>query len=315
MTRFAIALGSNEGARVEHLRVAANEIGALGDRWRISGLYETSPVGGPEQDPYLNAVMSLESSRSPNAMMNELQAIEARHGRERTVRWGPRTLDLDIVAIEPGTVDTPELQIPHPRAAERRFVLEPLCDVWPDAMVGEGLTAAEARELVAGQEVDLLTTTWLEDDAKAGRYWVGAQLLIFLGVLVALAIDGSVPSGIDGWRIAGGLLMVVGALLVVVAGRALGSALTPMPEPVKGAELVRTGPYAWARHPIYGGVCLVALGASLLFSSNAAFIVGIGLVAFFWVKSSYEERLLRMAHPGYSAYRKRVRPRLFPFMI
>lgn len=300
---------------MDHLRDSVAELRRLGAIEAVSGLYETEPIGGPAQDPYLNAVVVLDSSMSPHDLLDSLQGIEMAHGRSREVRWGPRTLDLDVIAKEGGAVDTPELQIPHPRAAERLFVIEPLSDVWPDAMVGEGMTAAAARELVADQEVGLLASSWLEDDQKAGRYWVGGQLLLFLGFLAALAIDGSVPRDMDGWRIAGGLLMVVGAVLVVVASRALGRALTPMPEPVKGAALVDTGPYGWARHPIYGGICLVALGASLFFSSNAAFILGIGLVAFLWAKSSYEERRLRIAHPAYTAYRTRVRPRLFPFLI
>ena len=92
-----------------------------------------------------------------------LQQIEAAHDRAREVRWGPRTLDLDIVTSDGGPTRAADLEIPHPRAAERRFVLEPLCEVWPEALVGAGLSAAAARALVSDQGVALLAARWLED--------------------------------------------------------------------------------------------------------------------------------------------------------
>lgn len=316
MTKFAIALGSNQGARLGHLRQAVDELRGLGGIEGVSGLYETEPIGGPAQDPYLNAVVILETSLSAMRLLQSLHEIEAAHNRSREIRWGPRTLDLDIITMEPGVVETPELQVPHPRAAERLFVLEPLCDMWPEARVNGQMRASEARTLLADQEVELLAPEWLEDDPRPGHYWVGAQLLLFVGVIVALTIDGSWPDrDLDGWQIAGGVMFLLGASLVVVASRALGRALSPMPDPVAGAELIESGPYALARHPIYGALCVGVLGASFLFSSVVTFILGIGLVVFFWAKSGYEERRLRIAYPSYSAYRRRVRPRLFPYLI
>ncbi len=327
MTRYAIALGSNVGDRIGHLRSAVDEIGGLGDGLTVSGLYETAPVGGPEQGPYLNTVVTLETALSPAEMLERLQAIEGDHDRERVVRWGPRTLDLDIVSMDPGEVHTPMLEIPHPRAPERRFVLEPLCEVWPDAAVGGGLTAAEARELVPAQDVDLLATRWVVDGRKPGRYWVGAQVLLFLAIAVALVMDGSLPWAeypevelafgrtIYGWRIAGVVLLAIGAVGLVGSARSLGPALTALPEPVEGAELVETGLFAHARHPIYGSVCLMMLGAALMVASTAAALLSLLLPMFFWAKSSYEEKQLRIRYPGYAAYAKRVRHRLIPFIL
>jgi 2-amino-4-hydroxy-6-hydroxymethyldihydropteridine diphosphokinase len=166
MTRFAIALGSNEGARLDHLRRAVAEIRRAGAIVAVSPLYETAPIGGPAQDPYLNAVVLVDSWLAPSDLLSLLQEIETAHGRVRQVRWGPRTLDLDIVAMDEGPVDTPELQVPHPRAVERRFVIEPLCQVWPDVLVGDTVSAAAAQELVQDQEVVLVATHWLEDDAE-----------------------------------------------------------------------------------------------------------------------------------------------------
>jgi len=164
MTRFAIALGSNEGARLDHLRRAVAELERLGSVEAVSGVYETEPVGGPDQDPYLNAVAVLDTTSEPHDLLAGLQEIEVDHGRVRDVRWGPRTLDLDIVASDGRPVRAPDLEIPHPRAAERRFVLEPLCEVWQEAMVADGLTAATARTLVADQEVARVAGSWLEDE-------------------------------------------------------------------------------------------------------------------------------------------------------
>ncbi len=165
MTRFAIALGSNEGARLEHLRRAVAELEDLGSVEAVSGVYETDPVGGPAQDPFLNAVAVLDTVWKPHDLLVSLHQIEAAHDRAREERWGPRTLDLDIVSSDGAPVQTPDLEIPHPRAAERRFVLEPLCDVWPEALVGAGLSAAAARALVSDQGVALLAERWLEDES------------------------------------------------------------------------------------------------------------------------------------------------------
>jgi len=316
MTRYAVALGSNQGDRVQHLRVAVDQIDRLGSLLAVGGLYETAPVGGPEQGPYLNAVVVVEAVLAPHEMLERLQAIEAEHGRERSVRWGPRTLDLDIVATDGDAVDTEDLQIPHPRAAGRRFVLEPLCDVWPDALVGDGMTARDARELVGDQEVDLLLSTWVDEEVRRGRLWVGVQLALLVAIAVGLVSDGSLP-GIapEPARLGGGLVLFLGGSLVLAAARSLGRGLTIMPEPVPGGVLVESGVYAHARHPMYGGVVLVMLGVSLLLASLVGAALSIALFAFFWGKSVYEERRLRIAYPWYSVYRSRVRRRMIPYLL
>ena len=164
MTRFAIALGSNVGARLDHLRRAVAALERLGSVDAVSGVYETEPVGGPAQEPYLNAVAVLNTPSEPHDLLKALHRIEDDHGRVREVRWGPRTLDLDIVASDGGSVRDPDLEIPHPRAAERRFVLDPLCEVWPEAIVAEGLTASTARTLVSDQEVSRLGGVLRDDE-------------------------------------------------------------------------------------------------------------------------------------------------------
>jgi 2-amino-4-hydroxy-6-hydroxymethyldihydropteridine diphosphokinase len=317
MTRYAIGLGSNIGDRAGHLQAAVAEIESLGEMRRVSGLYETAAVGGPEQDPYLNAVVVVESQLSPEDLLDRLHSFESAHDRRRDVRWGPRTLDLDIIATDGDPVSTDKLQIPHPRAAERRFVLDPLRSIWPEAMIGGGITAEEASHRVADQEVELLLSDWSDLAApRQGRYWVGAQLVLLLAIGLAIVVDGSLP-GSDRIvaRGAGVVLLILGMVAALAAARALGRALTPMPAPLPEASLVESGIYARARHPIYGGVVLVMLGASLLFASLPAMLLSLALIVFFWAKSGYEERRLRVAYPGYRAYRSRVRRRMIPFLI
>jgi 2-amino-4-hydroxy-6-hydroxymethyldihydropteridine diphosphokinase len=286
MTRYAIALGSNQGDRAGHLRASIDGMGRLGSVAAVSGLYETEPIGGPDQGPFLNAVAILDTALPPAQLLEGLQAIEAEHHREREVRWGPRTLDLDIVAVDGAPVDQTGLQIPHPRAAERRFVLQPLCEVWPEAEIGGGATAGEALGSVAAQEVDLLAPSWVAvTGVDQGRYWVGAQLVWFATIAVGLVYDGSLPvSGFDPIRVSGGVLALIGTVVILLGARSLGRALTILPEPVRDASLVETGVYAHARHPIYGGVFLVMLGVSLLLASRAGVVLSVGLLLFFWAK-------------------------------
>ena len=131
MTRALLGMGSNLGDRLHHLR---NAVAALPDVLAVSDVYETEPVGGPAQDAYLNIVVAIDTDLGPRALLGACHRIEAAAGRVRDVRWGPRTLDVDILWIDGVTVDEPDLQIPHPRMWERRFVLEPLADVAPDVL-------------------------------------------------------------------------------------------------------------------------------------------------------------------------------------
>lgn len=132
MTRAFIALGSNLGDRVFELRRA---VGALDERTATSSVYETDPVGGPSgQGPYLNMVVQLETTRTPRQLLGTCRALERTAHRRRQVRWGPRTLDADLLWIDGVTVHERDLEVPHPRMFERPFVLAPLAELAPDLM-------------------------------------------------------------------------------------------------------------------------------------------------------------------------------------
>jgi len=125
-----VALGSNLGDRVGFLRNAVAELGS--SVTSMSRVFETAPIGGPDgQGPYLNMVVVLTTSLDPFAMLRWCQRIEANALRRREVRWGARTLDVDLLFYGDTTITGPELTIPHPRYAERRFVLAPLAEVAP----------------------------------------------------------------------------------------------------------------------------------------------------------------------------------------
>ena len=145
-----IGLGSNLGDRRAALEGAIAALAETpGIRIRkVSTFHETEPVGGPSgQGRYLNAAAVLETSLDPFALLKVLQSIEARFGRVRTVRWGERTLDLDLLLIGDRIIDTPELVVPHPRYSVRRFVLEPLAEVAPEAV--DPVRKRTIRELLA----------------------------------------------------------------------------------------------------------------------------------------------------------------------
>jgi 2-amino-4-hydroxy-6-hydroxymethyldihydropteridine diphosphokinase len=134
MRRAFLGLGSNLGDRVELLQGAVDELARIaGVRvMAISRVYETAPVGGPPQDAYLNAVVAIETDLEPRDLLRLGQEIEARADRVRAERWGPRTLDVDVLLIDDLRLDDDDLTIPHPRMWERGFVLAPLRDVAPD---------------------------------------------------------------------------------------------------------------------------------------------------------------------------------------
>jgi 2-amino-4-hydroxy-6-hydroxymethyldihydropteridine diphosphokinase len=122
-----LALGSNLGDRWAHLRLAVFGLRELDGRLTVSSVYETAPVGGPDgQGPYLNCVVRLETTLEPPELLAFGRRLEAAAGRVRTVRDGPRTLDVDILLAGEVVIDSAELTIPHPRMYERGFVLAPL---------------------------------------------------------------------------------------------------------------------------------------------------------------------------------------------
>lgn len=152
MSRAAIGLGSNLGDRLGALQGAIDALGRTpGVRViAVSGVYETDPVGGPEQEDFLNAVAVVDTEDGPGVLLAACQGVEAEWHRTREVRWGPRTLDVDILAFDDVVSDDPVLTLPHPRAAERAFVCVPWLDADPDATIpGVG----SVREVVAGLDV------------------------------------------------------------------------------------------------------------------------------------------------------------------
>lgn len=129
MTRAFLGLGSNLGDRRAYLRDA---LARIPDVVAVSRVYETAPVGGPEQGPFLNIVVQLDTERTARELLEVCRECETAAERVREVRWGPRTLDVDVLWIDGVTVDEPDLIVPHPRMFERAFVLMPLRDLAPD---------------------------------------------------------------------------------------------------------------------------------------------------------------------------------------
>ena len=158
--RACIGLGSNLGDRRAHLRTAVEALRRLPETelLAVSSLYRTRPHGPQNQPEYLNAVALLETALAPEALLRHLQAIERAAGRRRDgERWGPRTLDLDLLVHGAARRAGAALTLPHPRLAERAFVLEPLAEVAPDLEIpGLGpvarLRAACADDSVLGRE-------------------------------------------------------------------------------------------------------------------------------------------------------------------
>jgi 2-amino-4-hydroxy-6-hydroxymethyldihydropteridine diphosphokinase len=144
-----LSLGSNLGDRRAHLCAALEVIGLQLDVIAVSPSYETAPVGGVEQPDYLNCVAFVDTADPEEALAVAHRAEDAR-GRLRSVRWGPRTLDVDVVDVDGQVSDDPRLTLPHPRAFERAFVLRPWMDLDPDAMVaGRGPVRALLARLPA----------------------------------------------------------------------------------------------------------------------------------------------------------------------
>lgn len=129
--RAVLGLGANLGDSLAALQGAVDALAAdeRTEVTAISGVWQTTPVGGPEQPDYLNAVVVVGTTRDPWQLLEMCQRIEADAGRVRTVRWGPRTLDIDILAVDGQRWADPDLSLPHPRAAERAFVLAPWAEV------------------------------------------------------------------------------------------------------------------------------------------------------------------------------------------
>lgn len=134
---MVLAIGSNLGARRDILQGGVDAIGGIeGVRvTAVSPVYETAPVGGPPQPDYLNAVVLADTSLPSHELLDRLHEVEAAFDRVRLVRWGPRTLDIDIITVTGESSGDPELTLPHPRAHARGFVLAPWYDADPQAVL------------------------------------------------------------------------------------------------------------------------------------------------------------------------------------
>ena len=156
--RAVVALGGNMDSPEGHVARAFGELAALPHTKLLarSSLYRTAPVGYTDQPAFINACALVETALAPRELLEALLAIERAHGRVRDIPNGPRTLDLDIVLYGDRVLDEPGLVIPHPRAHERAFVLEPLLEVWPQAVLpGRGPAIAYGAN-VAGQGIERL---------------------------------------------------------------------------------------------------------------------------------------------------------------
>lgn len=143
--KAVISLGANIGNPQEQMQLAIAMLREATDVVAISSIYTTEPVGGPEQPNYLNAICIAESDLPAADLLALLHGIEKTLGRERIERWGPRTIDLDLIQYGTIVSSAQELELPHPRAHERRFVLEPWFEIEPDAIL---LTHGKISELL-----------------------------------------------------------------------------------------------------------------------------------------------------------------------
>jgi 2-amino-4-hydroxy-6-hydroxymethyldihydropteridine diphosphokinase len=148
--RAVLSLGSNQGDRLAMLQGGVDALSTAGHVVAASSVYETDPVGGPEQADFLNAVVVIETDLDPHALLAAAHAVEAQHARVRQERWGPRTLDVDIIAIGDEVIDDADLVVPHPRADQRAFVLVPWAAVDSDATLPDG---RRVDDLLAGLDV------------------------------------------------------------------------------------------------------------------------------------------------------------------
>lgn len=143
------------GDRRAHLGLAVRALRRLDPGLEVSNLYETAPVGGPDQGSYLNCVVRLETALTPAQLLETAMQIEQDAGRIRSVKNGPRTLDVDLLLLDELRISTPELEVPHPRMAERAFVLAPLEDLdpakvpagWRESLGGTGEVERAVRRV------------------------------------------------------------------------------------------------------------------------------------------------------------------------
>ena len=165
MHRCYIGLGSNQANPASQLRQALAALAALPASQLIacSRLYQSAPMGPPDQPDFINAVACVDTALTPLQLLDQLQAIEQRQGRERKgERWGPRSLDLDLLLYADQTIDLPRLQVPHYGLAQRDFVLRPLAELAPSLTLPDGRTIAGLLQQCPSHNLQPL------DDKEAG---------------------------------------------------------------------------------------------------------------------------------------------------
>lgn len=149
MRRAYLSLGSNVGDRAAHL-AAGVAIAAGDDAHRVSRVYETEPVGGVAQDDFWNLVVEVTTDAGAAELLERARRAEAAAGRTREVRWGPRTLDVDVLLVGDEVSDDPEITVPHPRMWERAFVVVPLAELAPDLVDARRRAGAVGRVVALG---------------------------------------------------------------------------------------------------------------------------------------------------------------------
>ncbi len=156
MTRAFLGLGTNLGDRRANLAQALAALDAAGDLAAVSRVYETDPVGGPEQQDFWNIVVELRTTDSPEELLDRCRTLEEAAHRVRLVRFGPRTLDVDVLWVDGEERSTEELTVPHPRMFERRFVLAPLAELAPDIATEKLLAGSGGEVRVLGSVHEVL---------------------------------------------------------------------------------------------------------------------------------------------------------------
>ena len=154
LTTAYLALGSNVGERLEQMRSALKLLGAEGVVIvTASPVYQNRAIGMGDADPFLNAVVQMETTLEPELLLDLCLKVETQLGRVRTAGWSPRTIDIDVLVYGEAHVETERLQLPHPRIAERDFVLQPLVDIHPDLKLF-GRTVRELLEALPVVELE-----------------------------------------------------------------------------------------------------------------------------------------------------------------
>lgn len=152
MSEAWIGIGSNVGERRGFVRTAVERLASEVDVAATSSLYETSPVGGPPQRSFVNAVVKIETELDPRSLLDLCKEVERRMGREASdLQWGPRVIDLDLLMFDDLKLSEPDLEIPHPRMNERRFVLVPLLEIDPLATDPWGTRLSDYEERIEGE--------------------------------------------------------------------------------------------------------------------------------------------------------------------